>query len=167
MSIDKKTVIGMFVTPDAAESCAERLESLGYPREHLSVLMTDPTRGTGFRIDTHSKVSEGAVVGGSTLGIIGALIGSVAAMGGLTVSGVGLVAAGPIVGFLSGFGAGAATGGIIGAFVGLGLTEHEAKIVERELDDGAVMVGVETNAVQADDVKAVMEEAIARQVWVY
>lgn len=46
------------------------------------------------------------------------------------------------MGALAGLGAGAATGGLIGALVGMGMPEYEAKRYEGRVKDGGVLVSV-------------------------
>jgi hypothetical protein len=70
---------------------------------------------------------------------MGVLVG----MGALTIPGVGpFIAAGPIMAGLAGLGAGGAVGGLLGALVGMGIPEYEAKRYEGRLKDGGVLLSV-------------------------
>jgi len=53
-----------------------------------------------------------------------------------------LIAAGPIMATLAGIGAGGTVGGMIGALVGLGIPEYEAKRYEGRIKDGGVLLSV-------------------------
>jgi hypothetical protein len=57
--------------------------------------------------------------------------------GALAIAGVGLlIAAGPIMGALSGAAVGSATGGLASALIGLGIPEYEAKRYEGKINGG-------------------------------
>ena len=61
---------------------------------------------------------------------------------GLILPGLGALAAGPVIAALAGAGVGGAAGGLIGSLVGAGFTETEAKLIEGELKDGNIVIGV-------------------------
>ena len=59
------------------------------------------------------------------------------------IPGLGLfVAAGPIMGLLSGIGVGGVLGGIAGALAGLGTPEYEAKRYEGRIRKGGILLSV-------------------------
>lgn len=139
---------GMFRDRDSAENAYRSLTSRGYTKDDVNVLMSDETRKRHFsddHADTElgSKALEGAAVGAGIGGTLGALLAGVAAVGTLAIPGVGLIAAGPIAAALAGLGAGAATGGLIGALVGAGIPEERAKLYERGINEGGIVMGVE------------------------
>lgn len=89
-------------------------------------------------------------------------------MGSLAVTGVGLVAVGPLVAALAGLGAGGAAGGIIGALIGLGVPEHEAELVANEIERGGILVGVEAaDSDQADDIEEIFADMNAHSLASY
>jgi hypothetical protein len=53
-----------------------------------------------------------------------------------------LLVAGPIAAALAGGGAGALTGGVIGALVGSGIPEERAKVYDKGIRDGGIVMGV-------------------------
>ncbi len=72
---------------------------------------------------------------------------------------------------LSGVAAGAATGGVVGALVGLGIPEYEAKTYETHIKNGGYLIAVHTpsresehsvrdifKANQLEDISSVSEE---------
>jgi hypothetical protein len=78
------------------------------------------------------------------------------------------------MGALAGVGAGAATGGLIGALVGMGIPEYEAKRYEGRVKDGGILLSVHcedsddvSNAkdilkrVGAEDISSAREKAIS------
>ena len=50
--------------------------------------------------------------------------------------------AGPIAAGLAGAGAGGITGGLIGALIGAGIPEERAKLYEKGVKDGRIVMGV-------------------------
>lgn len=60
----------------------------------------------------------------------------------MLIPGLGLIVAGPIVAGLAGAGAGGIAGGLIGALVGAGIPEDRAKLYEKGVKDGRIVMGV-------------------------
>src|SRR5580704_15071081 len=89
-------------------------KTAGFQSDSLSFLLPDHENKEKFAHEKHSKAPEGTTAGVITGGAIGGLIGLMAGAGApCTFPGVGLLlAAGPIVAALAGFGAGGAGGGI-------------------------------------------------------
>ena len=72
---------------------------------------------------------------------LGALITAIVAAGApITIP--GLLIAGPLAGALVGAGAGGVTGGVIGALVGAGIPEDRAKVYEKGINEGGIVMGV-------------------------
>jgi hypothetical protein len=126
----------------------------GYRADDVSVVMSDDTRrrhfgdvrpGTEFRnveIEKGSKAAEGAAVGGTTGLGVGAALGAIlAAATSIAIPGVGLIVAGPIAGALAGAGAGGAAGTLLGALIGAGIPEERAKVYDRGIREGGIVVG--------------------------
>lgn len=137
-----KNLIGIYRTRDGVTHAVNSLLQAGFPQPSISVLMSDSTRGEHFAIQEKNKAAEGAATGGLTGGVLGAIVAGLTAVASLSVPGLGILAAGPIVAALAGGGAGAAAGGLIGSLVGLGLKEHEAKLFDDEVRRGGMLVGV-------------------------
>src|SRR5437667_5200892 len=120
-------VTGLFRNREDAEHVYSSLLERGYSRNDINVIMSETTRDQLYRGDTFveseygDKALEGVGVGGALGGVAGALIGAIAAIGAsLTLPGLGLWIAGPMVGALAGAGAGGFTGGIVGGLIGAG-----------------------------------------------
>lgn len=129
---------------DAAEAIVQ-IENAGIANERISLVMTDETRGKHFGLKDSSKADEGVATGASLGGALGAIAGLVAGAGVIAIPGLNLVVTGTIVTALAGLGAGATAGGLLGGLVGAGIPEHEAKMYDRDIRSGKVMVAVETN----------------------
>lgn len=131
---------------------------------------TDYKAGTGkggLTTETNSKAPEGATTGATTGGIIGGVLGLLAGIGALAIPGAGpFIAAGPIMGALSGIGLGAPIGGIVGGLIGLGIPEYEAKHYENKLlKEGGVLLSVVThNTNDTSRIEDIMKKAGAEHI---
>lgn len=143
-------VSGLYSTPEAAGRAYSDLTTRhGYKSDDVNVLMSDDTRKRyygdakpGTELEGGTKAAEGMGVGGAIGGGVGATIAALFAVGtSIVIPGLGLVVAGPIAAALAGAGAGAATGGLIGALVGAGIPEDRARVYERGLTDGGIVIG--------------------------
>ena len=84
----------------SADKALQVLESHGYTKDEINVLMSDTTRDKYFNGEYKSEVETKALKGvgtGSIIGItLGAIIGGIAAVGSVLIPGVGLIVAGPL-----------------------------------------------------------------------
>ena len=95
-------------------------------------------------IENSTKAPEGATGGAITGGILGGALGLLAGIGSIAIPGLGaLVAAGPLLGLLSGSAVGGGLGLLIGALTGLGIPEYEAKQYEKGLQEGHILLAIE------------------------
>lgn len=151
----KRLTTGTFYDPAAANKAVDDLIAIGYPRDRVHVIMSGDTRRRFGAADAPGErqganVAKGAAAGGMIGGTLGAIIAGVAATGAVTATiatgGVlaPLFVAGPAAAALAGGGAGAAAGSVVGALVGLGVPHEEAQRIERDVDAGAIVVGVDT-----------------------
>jgi hypothetical protein len=98
-----KSVFGIATTQGQAERIVEQLQAEGFATSEISVLIPDTggTRDIGHVKAT--KAPEGATTGAATGGATGGVLGLLAGIGALAIPGVGpFIAAGPIMGVLSG-----------------------------------------------------------------
>jgi len=139
-------IIGSFNDRAEMEHAYAKLEELGYTKDEINVIMTDKTRKKYFaKGDTKigSKTLEGTGTGAVIGGSIGAVAAIIAAIGtSVVVPGLGLVIAGPLAAAIAGAGAGGVTGGLIGALIGAGLTEERARLYEKDLNSGKIIINV-------------------------
>lgn len=155
-------VTGTFETRVAAEEALRRLEAIGITEDHISVVATDECAGKTFNIDTHTRADEGFAGGATAGGIIGAILGAVASAGVIVIPGVNLVVTGALVGGLAGLATGATAGGLLGGLIGAGIPEHEAKLYEKDIHKGHVLLAVHPeNDEQHDKAKEIFEESDA------
>jgi uncharacterized membrane protein len=143
----------------AAEEALTQLEDIGIREEQISLVVTDETRGSSFDIKETNKMDEGAAIGATTLGVVGAVLGSLLAAGVVAIPGLNLVVAGAVISGLAGMGAGAAAGGFVGALVGMGIPEHEAKLYENEVKKGSILVAVKT---ESSEQKKIVKDILHR-----
>ena len=148
---DKRLVTGLFNDRESAESAYRSVESRGYGRDDVNLLMSDDARARHFgsedpqggATELGSKAAEGAGIGGAIGGGLGAVLAAVAAIGtSLVLPGVGLVVAGPLAAALAGAGAGGAAGGIIGALIGWGIPDERVAHYEEGLKRGGILMAV-------------------------
>lgn len=140
---------GLFRDRESAERAYGSVQSRGYDKDDVNLLMTDETRKRHFSDTTDKptelgdKALEGAGVGSAIGGTVGAVLAAIAAIGtSVALPGIGLVVAGPIAAALAGAGAGGLTGGLVGALVGSGIPEERVKHYEEGLKDGGIVMGV-------------------------
>jgi hypothetical protein len=161
-----KAVFGIAQSTDQAETIVSELKAAGFSNNDVSVLFPDKSTTRDFAHEKHTKMPEGAAIGG-TVGLgAGAVLGWLAGIGTLAIPGVGpLIAAGPIMGALSGAAVGAATGGLSGGLIGLGIPEYEAKRYEEKIRGGNTLISVHTdNSDQRDKAKKIFERTHAEDI---
>ena len=143
-----RVLTGMFSDRKSAETAYNELHDRGYSNDEIDLIMSDETRKKNFSDDAEeteigTKAAEGAGKGSAIGGTVGAIAGVIAALGtSLVIPGLGLVVAGPLAAGLAGAGAGGVTGGIIGALVGSGIPEARAKLYEKGIKKGNIVLGV-------------------------
>jgi len=145
MNTNAKTPIrvGVFDQIERANRAIETLIESGFPPERMSVICPEcaedvfpPKVNTDDPAGTHTR--DAALAGGA----IGAVLGGLTAAVGLAATGgVGLLIAGPLVGAT---GAGAVTGGFIGAMTSRGFEEEIADFYDQALTRGRILVAVDT-----------------------
>ena len=147
----KKSVFAIANNVSQAQSLIDGLTQAGFAETEISVLAPDTTGSHTFGAVKETKAPEGATTGATTGGVVGGVLGLLAGLGALAIPGVGpFVAAGPIMGALSGLGIGATAGGIVGGLIGLGIPEFEAKVYDEKLKAGHYLISV--HAHDGDDV---------------
>lgn len=141
-------VTGLFSDRTSAERAYSTLESRGYTKDDVNLVMSDETRKSYFSDDSSdtglgSKAMEGAGTGSAIGGTVGAVLAAIAAIGtSVALPGLGLIVAGPLAAALAGAGAGGLTGGLIGALVGSGIPEEHAAEYESGVKNGGIYMGV-------------------------
>lgn len=143
-AVGREHLSSLFDTREAAQDAVNRLEAIGVSRADISVIYRDTDSNNQVvteNVQTGTKASEGAGKGSLIGGTLGAILGALAATAtSVVIPGVGIVLAGPIAGAIAGAGAGGITGGILGALVGAGIPEETARVYERGINRGGVVV---------------------------
>ena len=128
-----------------AEAIVDNLKAAGFSNNDISALMPDQRGTKDFAHEHNTKAPEGATAGGVTGLGVGAAVGWLAGIGALAIPGVGpFIAAGPIMAALGGAAVGTAAGGVIGALVGMGMPEFEAKRYDEKIKHGNILISVHT-----------------------
>jgi hypothetical protein len=144
MKSKNTAVFGIYKDRPSAELAVDRIAAEGFSHNDISVLLPNAESSKEFAHEKNTKAPEGTVAGGTTGAAIGGTLGLLAGIGALAIPGVGpLIAAGPIMASLAGFGIGGAVGGVVGALVGMGIPEFEAKRYEGRVKDGGVLLSVQ------------------------
>jgi hypothetical protein len=136
------SVVATYASVNDANSAIEALQYAGFTNDEISLLITDVAKKKHFAIEQGTKAAEGAGIGSAIGGAVGALAAGLTVAAGLILPGLGALVAGPLIAALAGAGVGGAAGGLIGSLVGAGFTETEAKLIEGELKDGNIVIGV-------------------------
>ena len=140
-------------TVEQAEHIVLELKQAGFTSDDISALLPDRRGTRDFAHEHHTKAPEGATTGGVVGLGLGAGLGWLAGIGALAIPGVGpFIAAGPIMAALGGAAVGTATGGIIGALVGMGIPEFEAKRYDAKVREGSILISVHTESSHQRDV---------------
>lgn len=140
-----------------AEAAYNNLRARGYEEDEISLLMSEATKDHAFSGEAPVEVvgnttAENVAIGTGVGGTLGAIAGAILTLGTTAlIPGLGIVVAGPIIGALAGAGAVGATGALIGALTNIGIPEDYAKLYNREIEAGNIVLLV--NPKNADEVK--------------
>jgi len=164
----KKAVFGLAKNEEQAQRIVDRLLVGGFSNKDISILSPDRNKNKiktnergnveyegssherdikkgNLTTEKNSKAPEGGVTGATTGGILGGSLGLLAGIGALAIPGLGpFIAAGPIMAALSGTAVGGSVGLLIGALIGSGIPEYEAKKYESGLKEGNILISVHT-----------------------
>jgi hypothetical protein len=158
-------VTAVFKDRPSAELALKNLSDIGVAGTKVSLLMSDETHAKHFKIRNETKADEGAITGAGIGGIAGTLFSLLASASVMTVPGLNLVVAGPLVAALAGLGTGALTGGLIGGLIGTGIPEYEAEVYTKAVQAGDVLLAVEVgDETQKKRVKEILEASDARDI---
>lgn len=159
-----RTVVGLFDSMETANRAADELRQAGIDRGQISIIAGNESDRYSQYVgadeatkDVASRAGTGAAIGGG-LGLVAGLVA-------LAIPGFGpIIAAGPIAAALGGAAAGAATGGLIGGLTAAGVSENDARLYERRLRDGGVLLTVRTSDEMSDEVADILDNNGARDV---
>lgn len=164
-----KAVFGLSKSDEQARRIIENLISSGfsedisilYPARNKDKIKADEQGEITYQdLSTHknvkkgnltteknSKAPEGGLTGAVAGGFLGGSLGLLlVGIGTLAIPGLGpFLAAGPIMAALSGSAVGGSVGLLIGALIGSGIPEYEAKKYEAGLKKGQILISVHTD----------------------
>ena len=155
-----KTIVGSFDGYHTAQKAVRDLVEDGFMSEDISILASNLSGeyrpDDGVRVtDTASNTTTGAVTGG----LMGGAAGLAASLMGLAIPGIGpIIAAGPLVATLSGAGAGALAGGMIGALTEVGVPEEHANNYAESVRRGGALVTVRADESRAERAARILRE---------
>jgi hypothetical protein len=147
---------GLFRDRTSAERAYGCLTSRGYGKDDVSLLMSEEARNRHFprgeaeRTELGTKAAEGAAVGGVAGGGLGALLAGLAASG-IAVPGLPIIAMGALAAALTGAVTGGAIGALLGGLIGYGIPEERARMYERGVREGGIVMGVTPRSRQDAD----------------
>jgi len=140
-------VTGLFRDRDSAERAYGTVTSRGYGKNDVSLLMSEEARERHFprtetvRTELGTKAAAGAAAGAVAGGGLGAVLAGLAASG-IAVPGLPIIAMGAMAAALTGGATGGAIGALIGALVGYGIPEERARMYDRGVREGGIVMGV-------------------------
>jgi F0F1-type ATP synthase assembly protein I len=166
MAAKNTAVFGIYPSRLEMEEAVDRLHRAGFRGTDISALLQENQGTKDFAHEKNTKAPEGLSAGAIAGAIVGGVLGWLIGIGALTVPhSASLVAAGPIVAALAGIGALGVLGGIIGALVGMGIPEYEARRFEGRIRHGGVLVSVHCdNQDWVKRAKDVMEHAGGQKI---
>lgn len=134
--VQHRVAVGVFPDEDQARKAIDELKHAGFSDDEIGFLARVRSA------DTQGEVAAGTAEGMVGGGVIGGVLGAAAS---LLIPGFGpAIAGGVLAATFSGAALGAAAGGLVGAFRGLGISEHDARFYQQELEAGHTIVTVKT-----------------------
>ncbi|HXW05310.1 MAG TPA: hypothetical protein VD833_08765 [Vicinamibacterales bacterium] len=156
-------VLALFPSPAAAAAAARSAHALGVTREQLSVVARshDEEGALAAQMDA----TPGADIEDSRVaGRLGELSGHVLAAIAIVMPGIGpIVTAGPLAAGL-GEAAGHAAGGVASILRDAGVPPPDSEALEREVENGAVLLGIHCTPATADQLRSTLAESGASRV---
>lgn len=154
----KKLLLGVFPKHEDADTALFHLKDVGFESEETSIIARED-RMQQYR----SKGSGGeAVVAG---GILGGLAGLLIAATPVVLPGVGILVAGPLTA-LTGLAMGAVTGGLLGALIDAGISESQARRIEKYIKEGGVLLTLPVSDKNEDKARSILKEHAAEEITV-
>ena len=159
-------VFGIYRDTESLGGALQALRSASFRSTDISVLMPENAGTKDFVHRKDTKAPEGATTGAASGAVLGGILGWLAGIGALAIPGLGpFIAVGPIMGMLAGAGAAGVAGGIVGALVGMGIPEYEAKRYEGRVKEGGILLSVHCDSTEwVKRAKKILEETGAGDI---
>ena len=118
----ERVVCALFKSREEVHKALDSLAPTGLATEDISVIMNeDVFEEEEFSEIAGVKMHDESIHAAKIGGVAGGVLAGLTAMAGMVVGGAALLAAGPIVAAIAGFGA------LLGTLIGAGFTEEQAK----------------------------------------
>lgn len=141
-------VVGVFYTRSEAEQAIHELRNAGFAEDSVGMISRDSS-GRMVKEDGDTLAGEGAAAGA----VVGAGAGALAGLGMIagTIPVIGpVIALGTLGAVLVSAAGGAAILGLVGALIGLGIPEDEARYYESEVHGGRFLITVDAPGREAE-----------------
>lgn len=146
-------VHAVFNTELRAARAVQELVNAKFPTEGISALMVNRSGVEELEVSHKTAMGPGAALGA----VFGAVGGALAVTG-------GLVLAGPVFLALEGVLAGGALGTVAGTLGGLGFWKDEVDFPKHAFENGAVLIGVNTEDGRIEDARTALKSAGATEI---
>jgi len=151
----RSTVVGVFEDRRQADQAVAELRNVGFRDDQIGVAMRHNEGTSDAKSTTGDTYAEEGGIGGVLAGLgLGALAGVGVLAGVIPVIGPA-IAGGTLGIILSNAAAGAGVAGLIGALVGYGIPEEEAKYYHSEFEAGRTIVTVNADG-RVDEANAIL-----------
>ncbi|MBP3958666.1 hypothetical protein J8F10_25750 [Gemmata sp. G18] len=142
-------VVGVFYTRSEAESAIRDLRAAGFADDSIGMIARDAEGNMVNERNNETLAGEGAAAGAVVGAGAGALVGLGVLAGTIPVIGP-VLAIGTLGTVLLNAAGGAAILGLVGALIGVGIPEDDARYYESEVHGGRFLVTVEAGNRQAE-----------------
>jgi hypothetical protein len=161
----ERRAVGVFSNRLDTESALLEIKNSGFSMDNVSVVgrnadPEDEVAGVAVHKSIDNKADEGAVAGAVTGGALGGVTGLLVGLGTLAIPGVGPIllagaAATTLATTLAGTAIGAGGASLLGALIGLGIPDNDAKVYGDLLEQGYYLIvidGTETQVRHAGEI---------------
>ncbi len=169
--------VGVFSNRMETENALLEIKTSGFPMDKVSVVgrnadSEDNVAGVAVHKSIDNKADEGAVAGAVAGGALGGATGLLVGLGTLAIPGIGPVmlagaAATALATTLAGTAIGAGGASLLGALIGLGVPDNDAKAYSDLLEQGYYLVVVDGTETQVHHAGEILNRKGIRQWQVY
>ena len=122
---------------EMANDAIDGLVEAHFTGDDISVLVVDRESVEEVEVEQRTAIPFTLPIGAAAGGAVGVALALTS-----VIPGLGILAAGPILGALQGLAAGTAAGSFLGTLAGLGWWKTEADIPATDLERGGILVGI-------------------------
>lgn len=164
MNSEYRHAVGTFATRERAEMALRELRDAGFNMDKVSVVSRELAENEDLsdaEVKSSGEQAKGGAKAGATAGgATGGILGLIGGLGVLAIPGVGPLAEAGVVlaNTLLGGGIGAASGGLVGALIGWGVPENEAKNYENLVSQGHYLILMEGTQPEIEAAEAILKK---------